>query len=86
MSPALVPASTPGGVVRASTSDERGRLAMRMSPKRASPCTAPEAPSAAPSSETRLKSMLVAADQVCKARRISPCHTDGDSPWRAIFW
>src|SRR5579884_1636476 len=62
------------------TPDDSGAPAMRMSPKRESPCSAPGVPSGEPSSATTLKLMLALAAQVCNARSTSPCQTLGWIP------
>src|SRR5438270_4839015 len=56
-----------------------GLAAMRMSPNRASPCTAPVTPSACPPSATMATLTLVTIAQVWKARRIAVSHAAVDA-------
>jgi hypothetical protein len=59
MSPAQVPASRPNGVDVDTDPADSGAAAMRMSPKRGSPCNAPGVPSGEPSSGTTVRFALI---------------------------
>src|SRR5205807_8402351 len=69
--PQVLPWRSNGGVSARCVFDGCAAMAMRISPKRGSPCAAPLVPSACPPSGTTLMLMLALTDQAWKARRIS---------------
>ena len=82
-SPAKVVPVQLNGDAAATSVVEISAAEIRMSPNRASPCTAPGVPSGCPPSATTATLMLALAAHVWNARRISPSHTAG-APAAAI--
>src|SRR5205807_9811563 len=72
--PQVLPERSNGAVSARCILDGCAAMAMRISPKRGSPCAAPLVPSACPPSGTTLMLMLAFTDQAWKARRISASH------------